>query len=495
MTKLRTHLIALAGVALVAFAGVESPHYGTATFLVALIGVATVGALFLQIRGRLNPTIVDGQVVRPSQNLVNTKRILIAFMALGIAAYVGGGGTFSSFNAETSNPGSGISSGTLTLTDQVNSSAQVCATINAYTHDNDNSQPYNVGTAPLGCEAALALTNLAPGSYDGLTGASKLTLANTGSLDASKFYLYGSYVNGVLSTALTSGGTPSTISVASLEGPVTTGDTIKLSYGTHAETCVAGASTAASFATATITLSSCDDGTVSHANIYNFAYLIGTRVLDSSTDTSPTNTDCWDSQTTTSPVSGASKGTDLNFNPTTGNPMCTTALFWVQEQTNGKNYCWYGLGSQGGAQLHTGSTSAYNGSVSSDHVEDTLGHGEQQRWLFALHRERCDNLIVVLSSAERERQKRRHPAGHGQDRECVGALHRFLERRRRRLDRRDVGYRQQLHQSRQQHVVHDWEHLCHRRDHGFVGRERQRDLEQRYDRHHLELRHGSCADR
>jgi hypothetical protein len=331
MTKLKTHLIALAGVALVAFAGVESPHYGTATFLVALIAVATVGAVFMQIRGRRQPITASSQPVRQSSNgLVTTKRVLIAFMALGIAAYIGGSGTFATFNAETANPGSQVSSGTLTLTDQVNSNVTVCASLNANTQDNYNGA----------CDMALNITNLAPGGYDGVTGAAKLTLANTGSLDASKFFLYGSYVNGVLTAggALTSGVAITTLGIASLEGPVTSGDTITLSYGTHTQSCTAGGNVAATSSATSIPVSCVP------ANA-NFSYPQYTRVLDTSSDTSPTNTDCWDAKTTTSPVVGASKGTDLNFNPTTGNPLCTTALFWVQEQTGGKNYCWAGKGS------------------------------------------------------------------------------------------------------------------------------------------------------
>lgn len=359
MNKLHSHLFALAGVALVAFAGVESPHYGTATFLVVLIGGGLVGAVALKIRSR-NAKVAAVLGATPAQqsgSFVTTKRILVAFMALGIAAYIGGSGTFATFSAETANPNSSVSSGTLTLTDQVNTGT-VCASINAATQDNANE-----GYGANGCQAALNITNLAPGAYDttsASTGASLLTLTNTGSLDASKFFVYGSYVNGSLSGGpLTNGGTPSTITVSSLEGPVTSGDTIKLSFGTNSETCIAGASTAASLSTATITLSSCDAGAPGHLNQYNYAYPTGTRVLDTTSNASPSTTDCWDSQTTAAKdgagnaIAGASYGTQLNFNPVTGNPMCTATLFWVQEVTFSggvinpgvRNYCWSGKGS------------------------------------------------------------------------------------------------------------------------------------------------------
>jgi hypothetical protein len=55
------------------------------------------------------------------------------------------------------------------------------------------------------------------------------------------------------------------------------------------------------------------------------------------------NTDCFDAKTTTA-AGGASYGTQLNFNPTTGNPLCGALLMYVQEQTGGFNYCWLGKG-------------------------------------------------------------------------------------------------------------------------------------------------------
>lgn len=361
MNKLRSHLFALAGVALVAFAGVESPHYGTATFLAVLIGGGLVGAVALKIRTR-NAKVAAVLGTTPAQqrgSFVTTKRILVAFMALGIAAYVGGSGSFATFNAETQNPNSSVSAGTLTLTDQVNTGT-VCASINAATLDNTNQ-----GYGANGCQAALNITNLAPGAYDttsATTGASLLTLTNTGSLDASKFYLYASWANGSLSTPLNSGDAVSThpLVLSSLEGTVTAGDTVVISYGTHSETCTVGASgTAASATTATINISSGANACGTGVTTWNFSYPAGSRVVDTSSNASPTTTNCWDSQTTAAKdgagnaIAGASYGTQLNFNPVTGNPMCTAALFWVQEVTFSsgvinpgvRNYCWTGKGS------------------------------------------------------------------------------------------------------------------------------------------------------
>jgi hypothetical protein len=356
MTKLPSHLFSLLAVALVAFAGVESPHYGTATFLVVLIGGALIGAVALKFRSPRKPVAaVVGHAPAAQQrgSFVTTKRVMIAFMALGIAAYVGGQGTFATFSAETANPNGQVSSGTLTMTDQVNTGT-ACASINAQTADNTNAG-YG-GSAPALCQGVLNLTNLAPGAYDGVSGASLVTITNTGTLDASKFYLYASWVKGPLSTALVSGASPTTIAVSSLAGEVFTGDSLTISYGTHGQVCTAGSTNPGSATTTTITISSCVGGT------YNFSYPLGSTVLDKSSNNvngqGAQSTNCYDSQTTAAvdgsgaTVTGGSFGTQLNFNPITGNPMCSTALIWIQEVTFSsgviqpgiRNFCWVGNG-------------------------------------------------------------------------------------------------------------------------------------------------------
>jgi hypothetical protein len=129
------------------------------------------------------------------------------------------------------------------------------------------------------------------------------------------------------------------------------GDSITLSYGANTQTCtVGGTGTVGAQATATsIPISACTPTT------WNYAYPNGTRITDTSSDATPARTECYDQQTTSSTVSGATFGSTpgLNFNeapPAPGtttapaNGMCQTMLFWVQEQTGGKNYCWYGNG-------------------------------------------------------------------------------------------------------------------------------------------------------
>src|SRR5579885_1285899 len=86
------------------------------------------------------------------------KKILLAVMAVGAAAtFLGYDGTFATFSAETSNTGSSLSSGTLTMSDQVNSGT-VCLSANGATQNNVNPS----------CSAVLSLTNVAPGVYGGV---------------------------------------------------------------------------------------------------------------------------------------------------------------------------------------------------------------------------------------------------------------------------------------------------------------------------------------
>src|SRR5471030_337651 len=94
------------------------------------------------------------------------KQCLLGLMLLGAVTYFGGGGTFASFSAETSNAGSSISSGTLTMSDQVNTGG-LCLTTNATSANNVNPA----------CAAALTLPNVAPGTP---AGTAKISIQNTG---------------------------------------------------------------------------------------------------------------------------------------------------------------------------------------------------------------------------------------------------------------------------------------------------------------------------
>jgi hypothetical protein len=248
------------------------------------------------------------------------KKLLIGLIAFGAVAYFGGGNTFASFSAETTNVGSAVSSGTLTMSNQVGSGT-ACLSANATPQNNLNPA----------CAAALTLTNVAPGVFGGVA---QVTVQNTGSIDASKFYFWAPPVNATLNGALTSGSAVTSLTVTPLEGSVASGDSLVVSYGSHTQTFTANA--AASGGATSISVTSVNA---------NFSYPVGTTVTDSNSNTNGNTTDCFDVKTTTPGTPGATKGTDLNFNPVTGNPFCGTALIFVQEITGGKNYCWLGKGS------------------------------------------------------------------------------------------------------------------------------------------------------
>ena len=332
--------------------------------------------------------------------MVKLKSLLLGLMVIGAVAYFGGGGTFASFSAETTNSGSSIASGTLTMSDQV-ASGTVCTSAGAASGNNVNPS----------CASALTLTNLAPGVPSPLATA-KITIQNTGSIDASHFYMFAAAVGSTLSAGLTGGASISSVPIAALQGSINSGDSILVISGPHTQTFIASAAVAggataipvtaqnANFAYtlgSTVTDTSGNNlpgntlgaaltsgtsyssftiaalqGTITSgdsivltsgantqtyiasagaspgatsitvtAQAANFAYPIGTTFVD----ISKTNNNCYDVKTTVSGTAGSSKGTDLNFNPLTGNPYCSALLVYVQETTGSKYYCWTGKGS------------------------------------------------------------------------------------------------------------------------------------------------------
>jgi hypothetical protein len=248
------------------------------------------------------------------------KQFLLGLMLLGAVTYFGGGGTWASFSAETENGGTSIASGTLTMSDQINSTS-ACLSANATSINNSNAS----------CNAALALTNVAPGVFGGVA---QITIQNTGSIDASKLFFWASSVNATLNGALTNTVAVTTLTVTALEGNVTSGDQIVVSYGTHSQIFTANAAAAGGATTISVT-----------SLAANFSYPVGATVTDTSSNANVNNTNCYDVKTTVAGTVGATKGTDLNFNPPAGNPFCAATLVFVQETTGGLNYCWLGKGS------------------------------------------------------------------------------------------------------------------------------------------------------
>ena len=314
------------------------------------------------------PPITHAQIAaavaaaRPKPRFGWAKKLLVLAMLLGVVSFVLGGSTFASFSAETSNPGSTFATGTLTLSNQVNSQT-VCNSVDATSLDNYKAT----------CNAILALTNEAPGVTDTsgsyIGGYAKVTIANTGSLNASTFNVYAPYVNARINTQISSGATVgagqtvTSFTVTPLEGPVATNDKLWLSTGSTTQQFCAGAPAAGGATSITISggyavgaSGSCPASTTTAGTTYN----VGSRLNDLSTNTSAANTDCFDAQTT-SASGGATFGTQLNFNSTTNNPLCSTTLLWVQEQStygaSTYNYCWFGRGSAFGDQSPSGEDS------------------------------------------------------------------------------------------------------------------------------------------
>src|SRR5665213_454905 len=271
------------------------------------------------------------------------KQFLLGLMLLGAVTYFGGGGTFASFSAQTSNNGSSIASGTLTMNDTVNS-ATSCLSAAGTSNDNVNSVNQAVNAA--GCDKLLTLTNVAPGMA---ASTAKVTILNSGSIAASQFSVWGSSVNATLNTAVPVG-TFSSISVVGLEGPVLSGQNLELNYGSNLPQTFKASSSVTPPASPTTPVTINVTAPLGGTATATAALPIGATMTDTSSNTDSTatatnNMDCYDVKTTGGTAT-ATKGDSLNFNPILGNPFCGHALFFMQE-TGAFNYCWYGNGAPG----------------------------------------------------------------------------------------------------------------------------------------------------
>jgi hypothetical protein len=259
---------------------------------------------------------------------------LILTMLVGGIAYFGGDGTFASFTAQVSNTGNSLGSGTLTMNDTVG--ANTCSSLSATSINNNNNN----------CNALFSATNLQPGSFK----SQSITVSNTGSLNASKLYVQAASTNSTLSsTASIAVGTNSySLSVNPLEGSIKSGDTIILSYGSHTTGSSAGTyictATSAVAPTTTAAATSIPVSCIIPSGDA-FSYPANTIVTDTSSNTSGNNNhDCYDVETTSGATAGSTYGSELNFVSNSGNPLCGSAILFIQEQDNGFNYCWAGNG-------------------------------------------------------------------------------------------------------------------------------------------------------
>ncbi|MDA8297393.1 MAG: hypothetical protein M0004_12545 [Actinomycetota bacterium] len=160
-------------------------------------------------------------------------------LLLGVVLFSGTGGTFSSFNAETTNVGSAIAAGTLTMTNQV-TGQQACFSASG----NVGSPSGNVNPD---CSAILNLTNIEPGAWSPATAEGSVTVTNSGTLNANNLTLFapsatdctdsqtaaGSALNFnsapavvTLTSTLPSGTAVTSLSLSSIPQPITYGDTL-----------------------------------------------------------------------------------------------------------------------------------------------------------------------------------------------------------------------------------------------------------------------------
>jgi hypothetical protein len=396
-TYRHAHILGLMSLAVASFGVTVGSELRTVAIMSGLLAVAAA-ATFANEKGLFTRPAKAATAGAPAagRSTVQTKRLLMLMLAIGIVVYAGGGaGTFSSFSAETSNTNSSIASGTLAMSDNVN--ATTCLSNDAPSLDNYRAS---------GCGVILSLANQAPGVFGG---SAALTLNNTGSIDGSKLTVYAPYSNTTLSTQINSGTTITSLPINTLEGTIAVGDTIELDFGGQSIQMIAGQSAGVPAATytpgmttpanaiyvatpgstsgtltnggatvssitttnikagmsvsgtgipANTTVSSVSvssivlsqNATVGGAQTLTFTvkattdFKVGTRVYDVSSNGVSGKTDCWDKITQTPPpVTGAKVGSDLNFNGTdigdgshwdSTNAYCKTALFWIQEQSN-----------------------------------------------------------------------------------------------------------------------------------------------------------------
>src|SRR4051812_17862205 len=120
------HILGLMSVAVAAYGVSVGSQLRTALIMAALLAGAAAATILYERRAVLT---APRATAAPAQSgFVQTKRMLMLMMVIGIVVYSGGAGTFSSFSAETSNTNSSVAAGTLTMSDTVNgSTATACA--------------------------------------------------------------------------------------------------------------------------------------------------------------------------------------------------------------------------------------------------------------------------------------------------------------------------------------------------------------------------------
>ena len=99
------------------------------------------------------------------------QKVLMTMGTVAVAALIAGGGSFASFNAQTTNPGNTFATGTLVMSNKVNTATACLSTA--------SGDPITTNAA--NCDTLFSLTVKKPGD----SGTADLTIKNEGSVSAS----------------------------------------------------------------------------------------------------------------------------------------------------------------------------------------------------------------------------------------------------------------------------------------------------------------------
>jgi len=117
------------------------------------------------------------------------KKLLLSLVAIGVLGSITTGGTYAVFQNEESNLNSNTASGTLTLSNQVNSGT-VCISQNGSGTVASGTENYNTkesSPASAGCDALVTASTL---EYPGTLATIHVTVRNTGSVNGAKLYVF-----------------------------------------------------------------------------------------------------------------------------------------------------------------------------------------------------------------------------------------------------------------------------------------------------------------
>lgn len=120
-------------------------------------------------------------MTKRSKEMKRSKKVLLSMGVLTVVGALAGAGTFASFNAQTTNPGNVFATGTLVLSDKVDTGAVCYSTAGGVSSGNTN-----VNSNETLCDKSFNMTVAKPG--DSFT--SRLTIKNEGTIGASALKVF-----------------------------------------------------------------------------------------------------------------------------------------------------------------------------------------------------------------------------------------------------------------------------------------------------------------